>query len=208
MMPSGRRALIVGGGIAGLSAALALRQAGYAVTIFERAGAIQPVGAALSLWPNAMAALRQLKAATAIETHATPIGEMMLADRVGRPIFGPHRLPAGNAFMVTRALLQSALVDALGTVDLRLGQVLADVRQDARGVTFVLDNGREERGDLAVIADGIWSATATSLLHNPPAYCGYGGVLALSDPVSGVDISGITAEFQDIGQRFGVFDIG
>ena len=54
---------------------------------------------------------------------------MVLADRTGRPLFGPHRLAAGQAVMATRAALQTALIDALGPVDLRLGHAIDDVSQ-------------------------------------------------------------------------------
>lgn len=50
-------ALVAGAGTAGLSAAIALRQAGWSVSIHERAAKLEPLGAALSLWPNATAAL-------------------------------------------------------------------------------------------------------------------------------------------------------
>lgn len=66
-MPSARRAIVLGGGIAGLSAAIALRAAGYEVAVHEQADAIAPLGAAISLWPNAVAALRRLGVAAAIE---------------------------------------------------------------------------------------------------------------------------------------------
>ncbi|MEN2785630.1 NAD(P)/FAD-dependent oxidoreductase [Sphingomonas qilianensis] len=206
-MPRGR-ALIAGGGIAGLAAALALRQAGYDVTIFERAGAIEPAGSALSLWPNAIAALDRLGVGARVRTEAAPIATMVLADRRGGALFGPHPLSSNQAFMVTRALLQSTLREALGAVDLRLGQPIAQLEQNADSVAFTLIDGTIARGDIAIVADGIWSPTATELLGNPPRYRGYGGVLALSDPVAGLASTGIAAEYQGDGARFGVFDIG
>ena len=54
------RALIVGGGIGGLAAAVALQRVGITAAVFEKAPQITEVGAGLSLWSNAMVALRRL----------------------------------------------------------------------------------------------------------------------------------------------------
>jgi 2-polyprenyl-6-methoxyphenol hydroxylase-like FAD-dependent oxidoreductase len=84
-----RSAIVLGGGIAGLSAAIALRRAGYRVSVYEQAKAIAPMGAAISLWPNAVAALRELGVLEPIATAAAPITAMLLATREGRPLLGP-----------------------------------------------------------------------------------------------------------------------
>lgn len=54
------RAIVVGGGIGGLSAAIALRQVGLEAVVFEKAGELREIGAGISLWANAMKALRKL----------------------------------------------------------------------------------------------------------------------------------------------------
>jgi salicylate hydroxylase len=60
------RVLIVGAGIGGLAAALALRRAGHQVGLFERAPELGEVGAGLTLFPNAMRALRHLGLAESV----------------------------------------------------------------------------------------------------------------------------------------------
>ncbi len=55
-----RRATVIGAGIGGLAAAIALREAGLEVTIREAADEIRPLGAGLSIWPNGVRALRAL----------------------------------------------------------------------------------------------------------------------------------------------------
>ena len=57
MAASGRHAVVAGAGIGGLTAAVALRQQGWDVTVFERAPSLEPVGAGLGLGPNALHAL-------------------------------------------------------------------------------------------------------------------------------------------------------
>jgi len=71
------KALIVGGGIGGLAAAAALVQAGWRVSLFERAPVFGEVGAGLTLWPNAVNALRCLGLAEAVVSAA---GEMRLGE--------------------------------------------------------------------------------------------------------------------------------
>src|SRR5260370_29738357 len=66
------RALIIGGGIGGLCAAIALRQAGIDVTVFERVTEMQEVGAGLTLWTNAVWALQKLGLTDALQAIGTP----------------------------------------------------------------------------------------------------------------------------------------
>ncbi len=68
------KAIVIGGGIGGLAAVVALRKVGMAVTVFERAPEICEVGAGLSLWSNAVTALRRLGQRRAPKM-ATPAAE-------------------------------------------------------------------------------------------------------------------------------------
>lgn len=206
-------AIVLGAGIAGLSAAIALRDAGYRVSVHEQATAIEPLGAALSLWPNAVAALRRLGALGPIEAEAAPITALLLATRAGAPIMGPW--PVGvdrhgeKAYLPTRTLLQRALMAALGPgVPIHLGEHAERVEDEGERVRLHLVGGRSVTADLLVAADGIWSATGRAVLGNAPRARGYAGVLALSDPVDGPPLDGLAAEYWGWGERFGVLDLG
>src|ERR1700722_9392269 len=80
------RAVIIGGGIGGLAAAVALRKVGVESVVLEQAAAIREVGAGLSLWSNAVAALREL----GVEEKAVACGSVFetFSSRTssGRPI--------------------------------------------------------------------------------------------------------------------------
>ena len=65
--------LIVGGGIAGLTAAIALRQRGFSPELIEREPAWQAVGAGIALQPNAMRSLIRLRVGTAVERAGAPL---------------------------------------------------------------------------------------------------------------------------------------
>lgn len=190
--PSAR---VIGAGIAGLAAGIALSRAGYAVEVHERARVLEPRGAALSLWPNAVAALRVLGAAARIEAEAAPIPALGAAGRDGRWIFGPvpvRPFEGCGAWLPTRALLQEALLDTLGRDRVRL---------DSDGWRHDGD------ADLIVDASGIWSETGSRAAGTRPAPAGYGGVLALSDPIATApEPTGF--EYWGDNERFGLFDAG
>ena len=173
------RAIIVGGGIAGLASGIAFANAGWEVTVLERAPRIEPMGAALSLWPNACAAMARLGILGAVTAAAAPIRQMLLA---------------------TRTALQNALLVALGPDRLRLG---CEVSEVALG-RVTLASGEPLACGLVVDAGGI---RAPSSVGSAPPYAGYGGVLALSGPVAGPDLGGVAAEYWGKHQRFGVFEL-
>lgn len=205
-----RRAIIIGGGIAGLSAAIALRQAGWDILLYEQAEELKPMGAALSLWPNAMAALASLGCDTLIRAEAQQLDRLALADSTGRTIMPAdvaRIMPGSKAFIPTRTLLQAALLAGLNGLKPQLGHRLATFSQDANGVSARFDNGVEADGDLLVAADGIWSSIADQVIGTKPAHVGYGGVLALSDPVPGFPSTGQGHEYWGDHERFGLIDI-
>ena len=72
------KAIIIGGGIGGVTAAIALKQAGLDVTVFERAEELQEVGSGLPLWTNALRALNKIGLTDIYET----LGAEVLAGSV------------------------------------------------------------------------------------------------------------------------------
>jgi 2-polyprenyl-6-methoxyphenol hydroxylase-like FAD-dependent oxidoreductase len=156
------------------------------------------MGAALSLWPNASAAMASIGVLNAVNASAAPIRRMLLADQNGQAIL-TRPLP-GPAIMSTRANLQNALLVSLGSERIRLSAVVDQV--SAERVTMA--NGETLTCDLVVDAGGI---RAPSEAGSPPHYAGYGGVLALSGSVEGAGLGGLAAEYWGKHQRFGVFEL-
>jgi 2-polyprenyl-6-methoxyphenol hydroxylase-like FAD-dependent oxidoreductase len=204
------KAIVIGAGIGGLAAAIAMRQAGWHVSIYEQADQITPMGAALSLWPNAVAALDQIGRADALRAIAQPLGEIAVATQEGRDIgrFQTSQiLPGTTGYLPTRTELQALLLDGLDDVPLHLGERLITHNADKDGVTVRFASGREDSGDLLIAADGIRSNIAFHLNGERPTHAGYGGVLALSDPVEGHPSTGTGTEYWGRGERMGLFDL-
>jgi 2-polyprenyl-6-methoxyphenol hydroxylase-like FAD-dependent oxidoreductase len=77
-------ALVAGGGIDGLAAAVALRRAGFRATVVERAGSLREIGAGLALWPNAHQALAALGLAEEVERLGAPMDRTTILRSDGR----------------------------------------------------------------------------------------------------------------------------
>lgn len=205
-----RTAIVIGGGIGGLAAALGLRRAGFEVTVHERAPELREVGAGLSIWSNALKALRRLGVAdaalaagavfermTTLDARGRELSDVRLDDlarRAGEPSLGMHR-----------ADLQRLLADALGRDRLRLGSACVAVTDGGR---VELEGGRVEQADVVIGADGIRSAARASLLGPAPVreagYFAWRGVAPLDRP----ELAGRTVFCMGRGAQMGLLPIG
>lgn len=180
--PQALRVVVAGGGIGGLSAALALHQAGASVQVVERAAAIEPVGAGISLWPNALRALDVLGVAAEVRGSGVlsgrsgvrrPDGRWLGRTDVGAAIRARYGEPL---VLVHRARLAALLVERLPAEAVRLGVTVTGVRAGGIGVPATLhtDAGDME-ADVLVAADGIRSVLRSALFpeHPGPHYAGY-----------------------------------
>lgn len=178
---SSKRIVIIGAGIGGLTAAIALREAGFEVEVHERADAIKPVGAGLTLQPNAVLALRRLGLGDEIERAGAPLraGGVMRSD--GRPLMSvpstlseelEHALGAG-ILGIHRATLHELLLQKLAPVRPRLGHACTGFVQEAEHVRATFADGEIEC-DALIGADGLHSVVRAAL-HGPaePHYAGY-----------------------------------
>jgi 2-polyprenyl-6-methoxyphenol hydroxylase-like FAD-dependent oxidoreductase len=174
-----RNIAVVGAGIGGLCAAIGLRQAGHEVRVFERAPSIEPVGAGLSLWPNARHALEKLGLDSKLAAVSIPTTSGAIRSPDGSTITPP--LPGGimeifgsHAYIVHRADLQNILLDAAGEGTVRLGHQLNGFSQDANGVRLRFANRPEETAEILIGADGIQSIVREALVPgSKPRYEGH-----------------------------------
>ncbi|GAA2445362.1 FAD-dependent monooxygenase [Streptomyces macrosporus] len=176
------RAFVIGAGIGGLTAAAALHRRGWAVTVAERAAALEPVGAGIALAPNAQRALDVIGLGDTVRAMSawqdegglrTPSGHWLsrttqdaAAERFGGPVVVAHR-----------ADLVALLAARLPEDAVRTGTPVevTDPGAAGRPATVRTADGREHTADLVVAADGIHSAARRTLFpdHPAPRYAGY-----------------------------------
>ena len=171
---------ICGGGIGGLCAAIALRKAGHRVNVFERAPAMDRVGADINLTPNAVFALDQLGVGAYLrESAARPTFRISRDGETGEET---SRLPMSSAaekkygapqLTIHRADLLAALRAELGDKALHLGRAVSDLALGERSASLTFEDGGALDFDLVVGADGIHSVVREALWgEDAPRYTG------------------------------------
>lgn len=173
------RALVIGGGVGGLSAGVALLRKGWDVTVLERASAIEPVGAGLAIAANALKALDALGLGDRVRDLAHAEGPLVLRRADGRLLTGTTEEAADSAYgdsvvVMLRAALLDILAEAFTAASgcLRLDAAVTEVDAE-RGVVRTAAGDLE--ADLVVAADGIHSVTRRALFPGHPGAV-YAGV--------------------------------
>jgi salicylate hydroxylase len=166
--------VVVGGGIGGLAAALALADGGHRVTVLERAARFAEIGAGIQLAPNGLHALDRLGVGEAARGTAVRMSELRFMDGTtgehvtSLPLTGRYQERFGNPYVVVhRAELHAVLLDACRRrpgVTLLPGTAVTGYRQDAGTARVVLADGSEIAGDAVIGADGIHSAVRAQLV--------------------------------------------
>jgi 2-polyprenyl-6-methoxyphenol hydroxylase-like FAD-dependent oxidoreductase len=176
---SGAPVIVVGGNIAGLGTAIALRRLGLHPIVLERMPSQPPVRGGLHIWTNGAKALNWL----GVGERVRNAGEAMEILRFRRwdgknlvdaPVGEIGRGTGSEAFFVPRVDVPRSLLEASDGIDIRWGAAVAAIEQDAAGVTARLEDGDEVRGSVLVGADGIGSGVRRMLLGDVGLrYAGY-----------------------------------
>jgi 2-polyprenyl-6-methoxyphenol hydroxylase-like FAD-dependent oxidoreductase len=161
-----RSSLVVGAGIGGLSAAIALRRAGWDVRVFERSPSPRELGFGVGLAPNAIAALRELGigdivVARGFEPTRAELrrmdGAVLKRAEVPRGILG------GPFVVALRPALHGALLDAVGLETITADAEATGFTVAGGRVTLHLADGRAAEGDVLIGADGVGSVVRRQL---------------------------------------------
>lgn len=164
--------LIIGGGIGGLSAALALQNIGFKVTVFEQAHELRDIGGGVLITPNAMLALSGLGVADKLISLADPIPEFRINNIQGVQTFvapdtsyHPEKYGAPSLH-AHRSDVHSVLKDAVLANDpdcIRLDHSFVGMTQDDHQVTANFANDASASGDLLIGCDGCSSRVRTAV---------------------------------------------
>jgi 2-polyprenyl-6-methoxyphenol hydroxylase-like FAD-dependent oxidoreductase len=174
-----KKAIIIGGGIGGVTAAIALKRAGLDVTVFERAEELQEVGSGLPLWTNALRALHNIGLTDELEKLGVQVASLCVSTWSGDIMADARndkylKRLGTITIVVHRAELLALLLRTLGEDQVQLGMNCVGFTQDAKGVCARFAGGQEVRGDVLIGADGIHSVIRTQLFGLiKPGYVGY-----------------------------------
>ncbi|MEL6385406.1 MAG: FAD-dependent urate hydroxylase HpxO [Cyanobacteria bacterium J06626_18] len=210
------KVIVVGAGMGGLTTALAMRQAGYEVEIYDRVSALRPAGAGISLWSNGVKVLNRLGLGHEIAAIGGPMEQMAYyegktGDLLTRFSLMPIVERVGQApYPVSRTDLQKMLLEAVGADQVQLNKRCVAVEQTPESATAIFEDGHCATGDIVVGADGTHSIIRTYVLGHPTerryvGYVNWNGLVPVSDelaPPNSWDI------YVADGQRASVMPVG
>jgi 2-polyprenyl-6-methoxyphenol hydroxylase-like FAD-dependent oxidoreductase len=214
-----KRAAIIGGGIGGLTTAIALRKVGFSVDVYERAPELKEVGSGMSLWPNAVRSLNQIDPSilSRLQTRGHSLRRLVMKDASGEEIKTlPLPVADCSGIAVHRAELQAALAEAVSPCSIHLNHTFSRLKQRPNSVLLHFENGASAEADLVVACDGIHSAVRKSLglqtKLTKRAYSVWRGITAIdSDNEArhlGLERDGDFSESYGHGRRFGILRLG
>jgi 2,6-dihydroxypyridine 3-monooxygenase len=169
---SGRRAVVVGGSIGGLTTALLLRRLGFQVSVFERTPtSLDGRGGGIVLQPDTLRWFREFSSLHP-EQVSTSTHHVQYLGRANEVL---HRDPVPWSYTSWGTFYRALLAD-FGADHYHLGEYAAGFDQDADGVEVRFVSGRRERADLVVFADGISSPSRSRISPGTElVYSGYVG---------------------------------
>ena len=157
--------IIVGAGIGGTSAGIALQKLGHEVVIYDQMQENKPVGAALSLWSNGVKVLNWLGLADEVKALGGSMDDMAYVDGLtGETMcqfsLAPVTEQTGQKpYPVARADLQALLMERFGLDKVHLGMRMVGIEDDGETVTVTFADGSTATADMLIGADGARSIT-------------------------------------------------
>lgn len=189
---------IVGAGIGGLTAGIALRRMGYAVEIYDKASELRPAGAGISLWSNGVKVMNWLGLGDAMASIGGHMERMEYRSHDNKLLSHVDLNPliekvGQRPYPVSRTDLQRILLDAFGEENVRLKSKCIGVEQDANSVTVTFEDGHQTTADVLIAADGVHSILRTYVNGSEVApryadYVNWNGLVPASPDISPNDV--------------------
>lgn len=186
---------VIGAGIGGLSAALALQKSGYDVTVYEKVAEMRPVGAAISVWSNGIKCLNYL----GLHEKVVAVGGTMASlayingkDNATMTQFSLQPLVEAmgeRPYPISRADLQFMLLDAVGEQNVKLGKRMTQLSDDGKTVTIDFADDSTAQADLVVCADGTHSyareyVTGEKMQRRYAGYVNWNGLIDIDESIA------------------------
>ena len=201
---------IIGGGIAGLTLAVALQQKGFNVTVYEQAADIKPLGAGLALASNAVKAFQEIGISEQILKEGKVIRTLKILSASGNVLnetdaeHFTRKFNTVNNFTIHRADLHRVLLANLQAGTLITGKQCIDVIDSDEGVRLIFSDGTSAHHQFVIASDGVHSPVRQKLIpESEPRYAGYTCWRAVIEMPSEVDCEE-TTETWGAGKRFGI----
>ncbi|WP_341485895.1 FAD-dependent urate hydroxylase HpxO [Thioclava sp. GXIMD4215] len=212
---STKTVMIIGAGIGGLCAGIALRRIGFEVRIFEKVREVRPVGAGLSLWPNGIQCLHHLGLGAQIRDLGGQMERMAYIDGLtGETMCAFPLTPLWNSagirgYPVARAATQEMLMDVFGREHIALGMRLVALQEEGAQVLARFADGTESRADFVIGADGAHSLVRDHLLgpleRRYAGYVNWNGIVDMDAAIAPADC---WTTFVAQGKRASIMPIG
>jgi 2-polyprenyl-6-methoxyphenol hydroxylase-like FAD-dependent oxidoreductase len=201
---------IVGGGIGGIAAAVALHQAGIDAVVYERAPQLREVGAGMMLWPNATRVLRSFGLLEDVLARSGSNTHFLVRASSGTVLMnialGEFDVPA---ICMRRSDLLAVLLAKLTPGSIRLGHKLNKLEQSRDKVRISFEGGLVADHDAVIGADGIRSRVRSELFgHSDPIYRGYIVWRGVARYDGDAILPGANSETWGAGKRFGILNTG
>lgn len=202
---------IIGGGIGGLTLAIALQRKGFKPRVYEQAPELKMIGAGLGLSGNAIKAFSEIGISDAVLEAGTILKCVAIKDIHGHILNETNseaiseKYGIANNFSIHRADLHEALLQRVNAESITLGKVCIDFQQTTKGVSLSFQDGTTITADYVIASDGIHSVFRKKLLpQSLPRYAGYTCWRAVIDYAPDNFDREETSETWGPGARFGI----
>lgn len=199
---------ILGGGIAGLTTAIALKRIGIRAVVFEAAPSLEPVGAGVTLAYNALKALKHIGLYDEIISEGHIFKHMTILDDQGKIInqMDTSRIDGAKNLAIHRADLHQKLQDQLDPATITTGKRTTDIREVPGGYEIKFEDSSLIKTENLIVAEGIHSVIRKKMMpESQLRYAGYTCWRGIADHNPGISEP---SETWGPNGRFGMVPVG